>query len=494
MTSLRLRIAGPAVIALALVAAPAASAAPFQIVAGTDLTTGHDVAVDAAGTGHFTWTAGPFQAAVTHYCRVPRGGTSCAPGSERTFQPVNRFNETTNSSEAGGGPHVLTGAGGAVIVITTRAGEYRRPDGSVGGTSFAFVSADGGQTFSAQQPIGTTASNEAILGPGQSITRIGGPTAGLGGLSGTSVQSTPFGAFASAHADLSGSVPTSQALGLDDTGRAVAAWSDSLGKYVRRHSGSGDVNDLATWGAPMTPRASPHALARGPHGAFVLESGERAPVGTLWQTQGIAASGLASPRPAAGGQALSGVFADLAADGSGRLHLVWSEGIRPRLLYRSSPDGRAWSVPTTIAPANQNGNSRPEVAVAPDGQGFVFWINLLANGSALMAASVPGGTPVTTTPGTTSTVVFFGTRFATVRVPTGCVAPGARLTVTASGGGLRELRLRVDARPAGRDTRAPFRLSPLIARTAAPGGHSVRVTLRGATGRTGGRTLPFSVC
>ncbi|MDX6697573.1 MAG: hypothetical protein QOE65_970 [Solirubrobacteraceae bacterium] len=490
MTSFRLRIAGAALIALALAAAPAASAAPFQIVAGTDLTTGHDVAVDAAGTGHFTWTAGPFQANVTHYCRVPRGGTGCAPGSERTFQPVNRFNETA-SAEAGGGPHVLTGAGGAVIVITTRAGEFRRPDGSVGGTSFAFVSADGGQTFSGQQPIGTTASNEAILGPGQSITRIGGPTAGLGGLTGTSVQSTPFGAFASAHADFSASAPTSQAIALDDTGRAVAAWSDGVGKAVRRHSGSGDVNDLATWGAPLTPRADPMALAGGPHGAFVLWFGHAAQ-GTLWSTQRISASGLAAPRPAAGGQPLT--QADLVADASGRLHLVWSEGVRPRLLYRGSPDGTAWSVPTTVSPPTPNGNLRPEVAVAPDGQGFAFWINALANGSALMAAPVPGGTPVTTTPGTTSTVVFFGTRFATVRVPTGCVAPGARLTVTAAGRGLSELRLRVDNRPAGRDTRAPFRLTPLIARTAAPGGHSVRVTLRGATGRAGGRTLPFSVC
>src|SRR4051812_21338859 len=70
-----------------------------------------DVAVDGEGTGHFVWTErdnGPGPD-VLHYCRVPRGATSCATEKTFTFSPPDEHR-----------PRVVIGNDGTIVLLDYR--------------------------------------------------------------------------------------------------------------------------------------------------------------------------------------------------------------------------------------------------------------------------------------------------------------------------------------------------------------------------------------
>src|SRR4051794_8718488 len=75
------------------------------------------IAVDAAGTAHVVWDQvdkpdADDATSTTYYCKVPRGATSCAKGSTRTFSPA-------AGDQDFAGPRVfLTGASNVVVVLT----------------------------------------------------------------------------------------------------------------------------------------------------------------------------------------------------------------------------------------------------------------------------------------------------------------------------------------------------------------------------------------
>src|SRR3954454_14953096 len=72
------------------------------------------VAVDASGTAHVVWDVvdrpdADDATSTTYYCKVPRGATSCAKGSTRTFSPA-------AGEQDFAGPRVfLTGASNVVV-------------------------------------------------------------------------------------------------------------------------------------------------------------------------------------------------------------------------------------------------------------------------------------------------------------------------------------------------------------------------------------------
>ena len=199
---------------------------------------------------------------VTHYCRVPPGGTSCQASS--TFVPT--ASSPTNNEDFDG-PRVFVG-GSAVIVMTHRCcGGF--PPASSDGT-IIYTSTNNGQTFDGGQVVGTAdMSGDAIVGPTGQLSTISDVVTG-----GTFYQALTPGSFTSASANLgdSGSSQSySGSLALIDANTPIATFDDLDTTFWRRYDGSGSYNDVANW----TPTASvgpgeDGTLAYGSAGVWLL--------------------------------------------------------------------------------------------------------------------------------------------------------------------------------------------------------------------------------
>src|SRR4051812_17831215 len=110
---------------MALGAAPAHAATPFNIGSGKDA----DVLVDSAGNGHFAWIDGE----TVRYCRVPRGATACSTTSALALP--------AHSSAAVQGPvRIVRPISNGIVVIAQVAGAGN--DGA-----WAYNSTNNGSTF-----------------------------------------------------------------------------------------------------------------------------------------------------------------------------------------------------------------------------------------------------------------------------------------------------------------------------------------------------------
>lgn len=396
-------------------AATPASGAPVRISTDGQRP---DIAVDPTGTGHIAWNVrADGDSDVLHHCRLPRGATTCAthravtiPGSLHDFD----------------GPRVLIAPGGAIHLVTRRCcSNAARPDGTYGpfGGSQTFVlsSTDGGASFAPPRWTSTLSpSGDILFGPGDfQISAITSVVTG-----GTFLQSAPLSAFTSAVANV-GDVgqginnPSYHGtLALVDPLTPLAAFDDLKGAYFRLWGGSGDLNDVGSWG-PVT--AIPGAgvdtrLASGPRGTFLQTldgpPGRRRYAVRRWGDGTFGASTRVTPVG-------TPIFGDLFQDGSGRLHSVWRTSGTSPVLHRYSDDGRTWrpSRAETLATAAQVGDAyNLRVATAPDGGG---WTVIDRNGRGPVHA-LPirprGGTGSTTCPMT----VTFGV--VTAEALEGCFA------------------------------------------------------------------------
>src|SRR3954453_17470541 len=107
---------------MALGAAPASAATPFNIGSGKDA----DVLVDSAGNGHFAWIDG----APVRYCPVPRGATACDATSALTLP--------AHSSAAVQGPvRVVRPISNGIVVIAGGAGAGHDGAGAYNSTNTA---------------------------------------------------------------------------------------------------------------------------------------------------------------------------------------------------------------------------------------------------------------------------------------------------------------------------------------------------------------------
>ena len=343
---------------LAVLWPAAATAAPFELFSGGG---SPEVAVDVGGNGHFVWNEGKTgEPDVTHYCRIPPGGTTCAVS--QTFIPTG--NSPANNVDFDG-PHIFV-TGTNVIVMTSRCcGGF--PAAPTGNAIFIYISNDNGQTFDTGQAIGdANTQGNAIIGPGARLSTISDVVTG-----GTFYQTQTPGTFTQASANL-GSGPSqsySGSLALFDASTPIATFDDLDTTFWRRYAGSGDYNDVANWTA--TAAVGPGedgTLAYGPAGVWLLyltgEPGDQTYVARAFTGTGF---GAAVPVSETGGP----IFADFHQDPSGRHHAVWLDGSRD-LVYRRADDGSTYGPTTELAPTTFQ-MFHLEVAAGSDGEGWVVW-------------------------------------------------------------------------------------------------------------------------
>jgi hypothetical protein len=286
-----------------------------------------DVLVDAAGTSHivFNEAVPPGGSDVTHYCRLPRGAKACNNPSQTPFPPI-----ADAYSHDFSGPKILQIGDGLVALSLRYPAVVTHPDGETSdSTLYAWVSTDGGDTWTGPAIIGTIAPSGDAAVVGGRLAVITDTVTG-----GTSAQIYASGAYERGGILLG---PGDAAYGgtiADDGGSAIAAFNDlSPQVIVRRFGGAGDIKDPATWTSAAFPGARPR-LATGPRGAWVMY---REDLLGPWDIRPVPGG---QPGP---GQRLSSPSdsendeGDLVQDPSGRLRALWAAGDQPtRVVARTS--------------------------------------------------------------------------------------------------------------------------------------------------------------
>jgi hypothetical protein len=326
------------------VSAPA-GAAPLTIGAGHK----PGVAVDAAGTAYVAWYGPESNVTSLNFCRLPRGAGACdvrttiaAPGTtlSRPFVTVD---------------------GATVRVVTYRYGLT----GARFDEIWQFTSGDGGATFDAGHPVGIAPFDEAVRGPGDTVS-----VATNAESTGLAVQNVPLdGSTAGAsEAILSADHPYNGTVALAGPGTLVAVFADASGNAQVR-TAAGAFNDAAAWSPPVDIGYADYPrLAGGPSGLFLLSgTQDNALVVRKWNGTTFGA-GVKIADVADDAQA------HLTQDPAGRLHAVFSRATAAglELDYATSDDGTRWQSGALVTGANQ-GIGSLRAAVAPDHLGVAAW-------------------------------------------------------------------------------------------------------------------------
>jgi hypothetical protein len=334
------------VVAGLVLVAPAGAATPLTIG------TGHKpgVAVDAAGTAYIAWFGPESTTTSLNFCRLPRGAGACdvtttiaAPGTtlSRPFVTVD---------------------GALVRVVSYRYGLT----GARFDQIWEFTSADGGATFDAGHPVGIAPFDEAVRGPGDTLT-----VATNAESTGLAVQNVPLdGTDAGAtEAILSADHPYNGTVGLAGPAM-VAVFADASGNAQVRTSG-GVLNDAATWTPPVELGYADYPrLAGGPSGLFLL-SGTPANALTVRKFDGTTFNAGAKIADIA-----DDAQAHLTEDPAGRLHAVFAHNTAAglQLDYATSDNGTSWkSGPLLTQTDATQSIGALRAAAAPDHIGVAAW-------------------------------------------------------------------------------------------------------------------------
>jgi hypothetical protein len=334
------------VVAGLVLVAPAGAATPLTIG------TGHKpgVAVDAAGTAYIAWFGPESTTTSLNFCRLPRGAGACdvtttiaAPGTtlSRPFVTVD---------------------GALVRVVSYRYGLT----GARFDQIWEFTSADGGATFDAGHPVGIAPFDEAVRGPGDTLT-----VATNAESTGLAVQNVPLdGTDAGAtEAILSADHPYNGTVGLAGPAM-VAVFADASGNAQVRTSG-GVLNDAATWTPPVDLGYADYPrLAGGPSGLFLL-SGTPANALTVRKFDGTTFNAGAKLADIA-----DDAQAHLTEDPAGRLHAVFAHNTAAglELGYATSDNGTSWkSGPLLTQTDTTQSFGALRAATAPDHIGVAAW-------------------------------------------------------------------------------------------------------------------------
>lgn len=228
-----------------------------------------DLFVDAAGAAHVVWNeeGGTELPDTTVYCRVPRGGRACDV-TQRLIPPgADRYS-------AGISGPTVTGFNDQVIVMSHR---YPQPVEYPGGSSgsnavYMWTSDDGGQSFTTGGLVATgRGPNSAVVGSVRGgAVAFGTPdeplvaTASGVVTGGVSVTTMRPGSFIAQGAEIARGDYVDARLTVVD-GRPLVVYAGLDNTVSWRHwTGQGDVNDGATWTAPVTvPGRSPEVATAG---------------------------------------------------------------------------------------------------------------------------------------------------------------------------------------------------------------------------------------
>lgn len=484
-----------ALLALLLFAGVAAAApAPIKL---TDEGGDPEVAVDDAGTAYVVWNQGINPGAdVTHFCKIPRGGTACT--GEKTFLPVA---PSPSNNEDFAGPRVFLPAPGTVIVVTNRCCGFSNlgNDGT-----FIYTSTDGGASFTGQQLIGSngkTGWGDVVFGPGNAISAISDVVT-----AGTFFQHMPLAATTTQSANL-GDGPSqsySGSIALLDATTPLATFDDLETTFVRKWN-TGDYNTIGSWGPTGTVGpGTDGTLEGGQSGAWLLYKagtpGRNRYVARRWNGSGFDAqvpvSELGDP-----------IFADLFQHASGRLYALWSSS-NPRVLtLASSPNGSDWTKAQALIAATPAINFfNLQVAAAGDSAGWAAWDS---NGSRDKVYVVPFTLSAAANEKDTSVTV--GESVVTLVTPRTCVALTdklvARLSVRARSRSrrnrsivvkVRQVDFYVDDKRRKKDQRSPFKATLALSGLTAGSSHTIRakvfIKIRTGPRRTRSIRSSFKVC
>jgi hypothetical protein len=338
--------------------------APAGADAATPLTigTGHKpgVAVDGAGTAYIAWYGNESTISSLQFCRLPRAATACdvagpiaAPGTSlsRPFVAVD---------------------GSTVRVVSYRYGLTAPRFDEV----WQFTSTDGGATFDAGHAIGITAFDEAVRGPGDTLS-----VATNAVTEGELFQNMPLGGGTAGdgRAPLSVDHPYNGTVGLVDaaTPLVVFANGSSLAQF-RRYAGAGSLNDPASWAPPVDIGYADYPrLAGGPAGLFLLAGTEsNALVVRKWDGTTFNAGVTIAD---AGDDAQ----AHLTQDAAGRLHAVFGRGTAEglQLQYATSDDGVTWRSGAVLTQPGAQAIGQLRAATASDHIGIATWETAAADGT-----------------------------------------------------------------------------------------------------------------
>ena len=328
--------------------APAAAGAATPLTIGTGHKPG--VAVDAPGTAYIAWFGPESTTTSLNLCRLPRGANACdvtttiaAPGTtlSRPFVTVD---------------------GALVRVVSYRYGLT----GARFDQIWEFTSADGGATFDAGHPVGIAPFDEAVRGPGDTLT-----VATNAESTGLAVQNVPLdGTDAGAtEAILSADHPYNGTVGLAGPAM-VAVFADASGDAQVRTSG-GVLNDASTWTPPVDLGYADYPrLAGGPSGLFLL-SGTPANALTVRKFDGTTFNAGAKIADIA-----DDAQAHLTEDPAGRLHAVFAHNTAAglELGYATSDNGTSWkSGPLLTQTDATQSIGALRAATAPDHIGVAAW-------------------------------------------------------------------------------------------------------------------------
>jgi hypothetical protein len=229
-----------------------------------------------------------------------------------------------------------------------------------------FTSSDGGATFDAGHPVGIAPFDEAVRGPGDTLT-----VATNAESTGLAVQNVPLdGTDAGAtEAILSADHPYNGTVGLAGPAM-VAVFADASGNAQVRTSG-GVLNDAATWTPPVDLGYADYPrLAGGPSGLFLL-SGTPANALTVRKFDGTTFNAGAKIADIA-----DDAQAHLTEDPAGRLHAVFAHNTAAglELGYATSDNGTSWkSGPLLTQTDATQSIGALRAATAPDHIGVAAW-------------------------------------------------------------------------------------------------------------------------
>jgi hypothetical protein len=345
----RMRNAALAALAVAVLAPSAAGAAPVTIGAGHK----PGVAVDAAGTAYIAWYGPESNTTSLQFCRLPRGASACdirttlaAPGTtlSRPFVTVD---------------------GATVRVVSYRYGLT----GARFDQIWELTSGDGGASFDAGHPAGIAPFDEAALGPGGTLmVTTNAESTGL------AVQQVPLAGSdaGDSQAILSADHPYNGTVGLIDANTPLAVFDDgSSNAQFSRYSGSGNLNDAASWTPPADIGYADYPrLAGGPTGLFLLYG---TPTNTIAVRKYTGVTFSAATQVAPFGDDAQ---AHLTEDPGGRLHAVYGHNTADglELDYATSDNGTTWqSGPIFTETDPTQALNALRAAVAPDHIGVVAW-------------------------------------------------------------------------------------------------------------------------
>ncbi len=340
-------------LAIACVVAGLVLVAPAGAVTPLTIGTGHKpaVAVDPAGTAYIAWFGPESNTTSLHFCRLPRGAGACdvattiaAPGTtlSRPFVTVD---------------------GATVRVVSYRYGLT----GARFDEIWEFTSVDGGATFDPGHPVGIAPFDEAVRGPGDSLT-----VATSAESTGLAVQNVPLdGSTAgTSQAILSADHPYNGTVGPAAPATMVAVFADASSNAQVRTT-TGVLNDAATWTAPVDLGYADYPrLAGGPSGLYLL-SGTVANALTVRKFDGTTFdAGVKIADLADDAQA------HLTQDPAGRLHAVFAHNTVAglQLDYATSDNGVSWQSGPLLTQTNAlQAIGQLRAAAAPDHLGVAAW-------------------------------------------------------------------------------------------------------------------------